>query len=571
MGNISSRRYLSLWLRRLATDRLTRQSRLPIDRPLALIGAVKNARALTAVNDAAARMGLRVGMSFADACAILPALDWAEQAPAEDARLLARLADWCERYTPLVGLDAPDGLMLDITGVVHLFGGESALARDLVQRLAEFGLNARIGVAETVGAAWAAARHGKNTIIPSSETHKALAGLPLAALRLLPETREGLSQLGLRTIGDIMVRPRAGLAARFGAELMRRLDQALGREEEPISPRTPLPAFSVEQGFPEPLLRDEDLLSVLAWLEKRLCALLEERGEGARRVLACFFGVDGKVNRLEIGASRPLRDAAHLHRLFTDKFALVQWDSEFGFDRIRVAVLEAERVSPAQKDFAAREDGPGLTHLIDRLSARLGEARVLRFFPQDSHVPEHASIAIPAASAKEFAPKSPAPIPPTPNARACNSFAVADRPSTPRWGRGTLRFTSPLWGGRNAKRSGWGDQSAQDTHQDSLSPARPLRLFERPEPIETIAEIPDGPPVKFRWRRVAHEVARVEGPERIALPWWGGTPSPERGEAILTRDYFRVETAGGARLWLYREGLYGETSRPRWFCHGFLP
>jgi protein ImuB len=126
---------------------------LPIDRPLALIGAVKNARALTAVNDAAARMGLRVGMSFADACAILPALDWAEQAPAEDARLLARLADWCERYTPLVGLDAPDGLMLDITGVVHLFGGESALARDLVQRLTGFGLNARIGIAETVDAA----------------------------------------------------------------------------------------------------------------------------------------------------------------------------------------------------------------------------------------------------------------------------------------------------------------------------------------------------------------------------------------------------------------------------------
>jgi protein ImuB len=520
-------RYLSLWLRRLATDQVTRQSRASPDRPLALVGAAKNARVLTAVNDAAARLGLRVSMNFADACAILPTLDWAEAAPAEDARLLARSAEWCERYTPLVGIDPPDGLLFDIAGVAHLFGGEAALGADLVKRLAAQGLSARIGIADTVGAAWAAARHGKTAIVPSGKTGAALAPLPLAGLRLLPETRDGLVQLGLKTIGDIMVRPRGPLAARFSAELMRRLDQALGREEEPISPRTPVPALSVEQGFAEPLLRDEDLLAVLARLQERLCELLEKRREGARQLRASFFGVDGRVNRIEIGTSRPLHEAAHLHRLFTDKFAAARWDNAFGFDRIRLCVLDAESIAPAQTDLMHAEEGPALAHLIDRLSARLGEPRVLRLICQDTHVPEHASIAIPAASAQEFAPTRPL--------------------------RSRFASTSPAGGGGKYQ-------------QDSLAALRPVRLFERPEPIDAIAEIPDGPPVKFRWRRVSHDVSNVEGPERIAMPWW----RDEKNRA-LTRDYFRVETTDGARLWLYREGLYSETSGPRWFCHGFLP
>jgi protein ImuB len=535
MPSVSSRRYLSLWLRRLATDRLTRQSKLRVDRPLALVGPVKNARLLIAINDTAARLGLRVGMSFADACAICPALDWAETAPEEDTSLLIAIAEWCERYTPLVGIHSPDGLIFDITGVAHLFGGEAALARDLLTRLKAQAFHACIGIADTVGAAWAAARHGKTPIIPPGETEEALAPLPLSALRLAPEIRDGLVQLGLKTVGDIMARPRAPLATRFGAELMQRLDQAMGREEEPITPRLPVPPFSVEQGFPEPLLRDEDLTAVLARLTERLCASMEKRGQGARQMLASFFGVDGTVNRLQIGTSRPLHDAARLYRLFTDKFAHVQWDNEFGYDRIRLAALETGMLLPAQKDLSCGEDGPELAHLIDRLTVRLGATRVLRFLPQDSHVPEQESVVIPAASAEEFASSS----------------------------------TSPSWGGRRgearrAEPGGWGEQSSQ-AHQDSLAPPRPLRLFERPEPIDVIAEVPDSPPVKFRWRRVAHDVARVEGPERIAMPWWC-----DGHHRAMTRDYFRVETRDGARLFLYREGLYDETAHPRWFLHGFL-
>jgi protein ImuB len=478
---------------------------------LALAGAVKNARLLVAVNDAAARIGLRVGMSFADACAIHPALDWKEASPEDDARLLVRLAEWCERYTPLVGFDGRDGLVFDITGVAHLFGGEAAMARDVAKRLADFGLRVRIGIADTVGAAWAMAHHGKTAIVPSGMAREALAPLPLAALRIPDEMREGLAQLGLKTIADIMIRPRAPLAARFGVRLMQRLDQAVGEEDEPISPRTPVPALSAEQGFAEPVTRDEDLLAVLMRLTAQLCEALEKRSQGARRLRASFFGLDGAVFRLEIGASRPLHDAGRLYRLFTEKFALANWDNEFGFDRVRVCVVESESCAPAQADLTAAGEGPELSHLIDRLSARLGECRVMRVMLQDSHVPEHACVSVPAASAKEFA---------SPPAAAL---------------------------------------------QDSLAPSRPVRLFERPEIIEATAEVPDAPPAQFLWRRAVHAVARVEGPERIALPWWR-----DAEKDALTRDYFRVETADGVRLWLYREGLYSETGKPKWFCHGLL-
>src|SRR4051812_44055853 len=192
MQSVSSRRYLALWLNRLSTDRLTRQSRKDAATPLAVVGAGKNARRLVALNEAAERAGLRVGMSFADACAILPSLASAEDAPQEDARLLSALADWCERYTPLVGIDPPDGLLFDITGVAHLFGGEALLARDLAQRLKGFGFKSRIGIADTVGTAFAVAHHSQERIVPSGKTREALAPLPLAALRLPFETRQGL-------------------------------------------------------------------------------------------------------------------------------------------------------------------------------------------------------------------------------------------------------------------------------------------------------------------------------------------------------------------------------------------
>ncbi len=507
-----------MWLRRLPTDRIARRSAAPADAPLAVVANIDQALRITALNDAAARLRLTVGMALADARAMYPALPVAEADPEADARLLAAIAEWCDRYTPLIGLDPPDGLLLDISGCVHLFHGETALCRDLVRRLALQGFSARVAVADTVGCAWAVARYGDGVIVPSGEERNALAPLPLAALRLAPDVADALVQVGLRRIADVLDKPRAPLAARFGTAFLRRLDQALGREDEAITPRLPVPAAIAERRFPEPIAHEEDVLGTIEQIAHDLQQVLERRGEGARLIQLALFRADGQVHRLEIGTAAPLRDPRRIRRLFTDRLAALgdACDPGFGYDMIRLSALVTERSDPPQTGFACSdaEDDAELAHLVDRLGARFGLRRVTRLELQDTHIPEFAVAAVPA----------------------------------------------------HAPRRARGPAAEADDRQDSLAPPRPVRLFARPEPVEVTALVPDGPPLRFRWRHVMHEVARAEGPERIAMEWWHDADG-----APLTRDYFRVEDHGGMRAWLYREGLYGrETVRPRWFLHGLF-
>ncbi len=188
---------------------------------------------------------------------------------------------------------------------------------------------------------------------------------------------------------------------------------------------------------------------------------------------------------------------------------------------VRLAALVTERQDAMQTGLAATDHGAELAHLIDRFGARFGLRRIVRLLPQDTHIPEFAVAAIPAHAVKAHADASLA-----------------------------LRRAVP---------------SSTPSGQDSLAPIRPIRLFERPEPIEATAEVPDGPPVQFTWRRVNYRVAHAEGPERIATPWWNN----ERGE-MLTRDYFRVESREGIRVWLYREGFFQGGTPPSWFLHGLF-
>jgi protein ImuB len=517
--NVPSRRYLSVWLKRLPTDRLARRSSAPDDAPLVVVAPVKSALRITAMNNAAARLGLMGGMALADARAMYPALRAADTDPQADAALLEAVADWCDRYTPLAGLDVPDGILLDITGCAHLFGGEAALCRDLVERLARQGLQASAAVADTAGCAWAIARYGRAPIVAKGAVREALSPLPLAALRINTETVGALAQAGLKRIADVLDRPRAPLAARYGQSFIRRIDQALGREDEPIRPRLPLPAAMAERRFPDPIGREEDVLDTIEQLAHELERVLERRGEGARLMKVALFRADGKVHWLELGTAAPLRDPARVRRLFADRLAVLgdACDPGFGFDMLRLSALVTERLDPQQTGLGRdSDDATDLAHLIDRLGARFGLRRVSRLQPCDTHIPEFAVAAVPAHAARK------------------NSSPTVEQRET-----------------------------------DTLAPAQPIRLFQRPEPIDAIAEVPDGPPVRFRWRRVLHEVARVEGPERIAMEWWRDA----QGNA-LTRDYFRVECKEGARVWLYREGLFGrelkEPDKPNWYLHGLF-
>lgn len=462
------------------------------------------------------------------------------------AEKLAAIADWCRRYTPLAALDAPDGVMLDITGAAHLFGGEAAMMARTEQDLARHGLRARSGLAGTPEAAWALARYGEadRRLIADGAGERTMArlvsNLPIAALQLDPEIVTVLSQTGLKRIGDIILRPRAPLTARFGKALFDRLDAMLGRAKNPISPRFEAPAYISERRFADGIVAREAIEGTIAALAGHLAQMLEQHDEGARQLSAWLFRVDGKVMRLDCATSRPQRDARMIARLFRERIEAAAaknahdpLDAGYGFDLVRLAVMAAEPLkerqqalpAPAQHAQTSRlsaapavpEEAESFSQFLDRMSARFGAHRVLRFEANDTHIPEHAVIAMHAISGARGAGGLPA------------GLALPEPETGP-----------PV-------------------------PERPLRMFERPEPVEAIAMVPDGPPLKFRWRRVMHEVTAFEGPERIAPEWW-------KGEAeALTRDYFRVEDRGGRRFWLYREGLYErETQRPRWFMHGLF-
>ena len=444
-----------------------------------------------------------------------PALAVVEEDPQADARLLGAIADWCQRYTPLVAADPPDGFTLDIGGCAHLFGGEQELLDDLVHRVTRFGFTVCASIAGTIGVAWAAAHHSTIALLKSGDERDLLAPLPLAALRLSGETVAVLGRVGLKRIGDIVDLPRAPLAARFGSGLLRQLDRALGAEPEPLSPRLPVPPYFTEQRFAEPIAREEDVLGTIVRLAGRLRAMLERRGEGARRIELCLFRTDGAVSRLTAGTSRPVRDPQEIRALFVERLAALadEFDPGFGFDLARLAILKAEPAPPEQVGLGAVEHAAELDRLTDRLAARLGAHRITRLIAQDSHIPELAAAALPAQS-------------------------------------------------QAAKiEAGW-DAFRRFSAAAALAP-RPLRLLIKPEPIEAVAAVPDGPPLRFRWRRALHEVAIAEGPERIEGAWW----SEEGGPA---RDYFRVEDLAGHRFWLFRAGLYREMTDLRWFMHGLF-
>ena len=295
-------------------------------------------------------------MGLADARAMYPKLPVVEADFEADRRALESIADWCDRYTPLVGLDPPDGLFLDVTGCAHLFGGEAALARDLLTRLSRQGFRARAAIADTAGCAWGLARHGKQAIVPRGETQAAVLPLPIAALRVDADIVAGLKTAGLTRVADLASRPRAPFAARFGKGLLLRLDQALGRVDEPIMPRLPIPAAMAEQRFPDPIAREADVLGTIEHLGRQLATVLERRGEGGRLFQVALFRADGTVHRLEIGTGAPLRDPARIRKLFEERLAVLgdACDPGFGYDMVRLSALATERTDPAQTGLGRR-------------------------------------------------------------------------------------------------------------------------------------------------------------------------------------------------------------------------
>jgi protein ImuB len=493
--------------------------------PFALVERTTRGLILHALNPAARALGLKLHQSHADACAIVPALVSAPADPLEDAKALRRLAGWMERYSPFVSLDQSpgglEGLFLDLTGGQHLFGGEAAMAGAMLASLARLGVPARIGVADTPGAAWALARYGEETpaMAPEGGSRAALAGLPVAALRLEPSAIQLLNRFGLRRIGALSALPRAALARRFqdaeALNVLQRLDQAMGHLPEPLIPVTAPAVYRVQHIFAEPMTNLEAVAIEAAALADRLAQALEQDGVGARRLHLTGFRVDGRTTRLDVRLSAASRRAAHLLRLFKDK-GFEHLDLGFGIDALALCAPVTEPLHARQTTLetgalagARQADAHARDALVDRLSARLGEGAVLAAHLAESWLPETAETLGPYASRSEAAPNP------------------------------------------------------------AIGP-RPILLFDPPEPIDAVAELPDGAPARFTWRRAARRVLRASGPERLSPEWWKASGS---GKQKRTRDYYRVEDDHGGRYWVFREGLYDGRDvdpPPSWWMQGLF-
>ena len=549
-----NRRILSLWFPRMGADRLIRRDPLLTDHPLGVVAEHANMQVLTSINSIAERHGIRVGQPVRDAHAMCEGLITRQRNTLAEQLFMGVVRRWAGKFSPWVAPEGDDGLVIDLSGCAHLFGGEEALVQVVHDDCNDLGLSVCLGVADTRGAAWALARFagqsgqsdrngdaidqearatrsragkrrhwtkggaaptvqmGRNDsrhrIAPPGQTYVALSPLPIAALRLDADTIAQLNRLGLRRVGDVLGQPRAGLARRFGRGLVMRLDQAMGSAPEPVSPAGAAHHFAVRMTLPEPIGLADDVMAGVDRLLDRLCAALKTQGRGARRVRLQAFRVDQGVEMIEIGLARPSHDPARIRPLLELKIDDI--DAGFGIDMLR---LEAVQNEPLQERTAVGhlEAGDsvnrrlatqtGVDDLLGRLGARIGLDAITRVHPASSHIPEKSAQVL-AATWSE-AHKGPWPAPPNP---------------------------------------------------------RPLLLW-HPEPV-TASEAGPKVPSSFRWRGREHTRIRALGPERISPEWWLDDPNWRSG----VRDYWVMDTDHAERLWLFYG--HGGAMSAGWFCQG---
>ncbi|MBW4706612.1 DNA polymerase Y family protein [Roseobacter sp. YSTF-M11] len=550
---MTDRRILSLWFPHLGADRLIRRNPLLGSVPLGVVQERNNMQVLSSLNSVALGYGLRVDQPVRDAHAMCEGLITRARSVQGEAGFLASVQRWAGKFSPWVAPEAEDGLVVDLTGCAHLFGGEEPLLEIVQQDCNDLGLAVRMGLADTRGAAWALARFagqvagshrsgdaidqearatrsraGKrrhwtrggaapvvtlgrdgsaHRIAAPGQMYSALGPLPIAALRLDAELTAQLARLGLRRISDLLGQPRAGLARRFGRGLVMRLDQAMGSAPEPVSPARPADHFAVRLTLPDPIGLEDDILAGLDRLLPQLCAGLERKGRGARRVRLQAFRSDHGIESIEVGLARPSHDPDRMRPLLALKLGEI--DAGFGIDMLRLEVVQSEpiytrsAVGHLEAGHAVNKrlaQNTALDDLIGRIGARVGLEAITRRHPASSHIPEKTSTVLAAAWSAPNSDDWP-------------------KPATP----------------------------------------RPVLMW-RPEPVGA----PDTPqvPQVFRWRGQDLTRLRAIGPERIAPEWWLDDPDWRSG----VRDYWVTDTADGQRLWLFYG--HGGTMLSGWFCHG---
>lgn len=455
------KRFASIWFRYLKTDWFIRRQPTLKEAPFVLVAPDHGRMMISTANSEALKQEVTIGMVLADAKAIIPSLLYFDDKPELAAKLLKGIAEWCIRYSPVAAIDLPNGLILDITGCTHLWAGEEKYLSDISKRLSGFGYHTRIAIADTVGAAWAIARFGKDkNIIENGQQTTALLTLPPTALRIEAENVERLEKLGLRQVSSFITMPRSALRRRFGPHFLKRLDQATGYEEETIQLVKPIEPYQERLPCLEPIITATGIEIALKRLLEMMCLRLQHEGKGLRMAVFKGYRVDGKIEEISIGTHRPSANSMHLFKLFENKIATIE--PALGIELFVLEAPKVERLSPMQEklwDNTGGLDDIGFSELLDRISGKFGANCIHRYLPAEHYWPER-------------------------------SFKT------------TTSITEEIQKGWKAERP------------------RPLQLLPKPERIEVTAPVPDYPPMHFRYKGKLHKIIKADGPERIEAEWW---------------------------------------------------
>lgn len=458
-----AKRIVVIWFPHLLAEWQLRRKPQLQTQPFALALMERNRRVVKAVNAIAQQKGVYPDMVVADCRALVPDLEVYDYDPQQPAKLLSALAEWCIRFTPGVSVDLPDSLILDASGCTHLWGGETEYASDIQKRFKEFGYTTRIAIADTIACGWAISHFGSDqSIINPDGQAKAIEHLPPAALRLEPKTSEKLAKLGLKTIGSFMRMPRAALRRRFGKHVLQRLDQALGAEMELVDPIEPVTPYQDRLPSLEPIRTAVGIEIALKELLVNLCARLNRESMGLRKCELRCYRIDGNIQKIEIGTSKPSRNEAHLFKLFEIRINEIEPDLGIELFVLHASIVEELLATQDALWAASAADESMLAELVDRLEGKAGESTMQRFLPAEHYWPEHAFR---------------------------KTSSLTEKPTT------SWRTDLP----------------------------RPLHILPKPEKIEVMVRMPDYPPLLFIYKGERHKVTKADGPERIEQEWWTQT------------------------------------------------
>jgi protein ImuB len=457
-----SKRYMSIWFPHLITDWHTRRCPELQGRPIVITAKDHGRLVITATNTEAEQQGISPGMAAADAKAIVAGLQVIDEIPTKAAQLLNAIGEWCIRFTPVVAVDMPDGLILDITGCPHLWNGEEAYLNDITVKLRDRGYDIRAAIADTIGLAWGTARFGaKATIIAPYCQATALLPLPPEALRLDPIIVARLKKVGFRKIENFIGIKHSALRRRFGETLLQRISQALGTEKEMIMPLRPIAPYEERLPCLDPIRTAPGIEIALQKLLDTLCNRLQNEEKGLRAAVLKCYRVDHKVTQIEIGTKCATRNIQHLLKLFELKIPMIE--PALGIELFTLEATNVEDVTAEQESIWAAEnsglESTEVAELLDRITGKIPSASIRRYLPQEHYWPE----------------------------RSIKATSLLTEKATTEW---------------------------------LCEQPRPTQLLHKPEPIIVTVPVPDYPPMLFIYKGNLHNIKKADGPERIEREWW---------------------------------------------------